>query len=107
MSLCSWFIILIFITILSIIIMIKLMHLKNKKLINKFKQNRQEEEEKLVNKLKQNRRKEEERLSKYWNPIPLSIDIKSNERPAPNFRLQSSTTIIDDYGSSFLNTLEN
>ena len=92
MSLCSWFITLIFITTVSIIIMIKLMHLKNKKLINK---------------LKQNRRKEEERLSKYWNPIPLSIDTKSTERPTPNFRLQSSTTIIDDYGSSFLNTLEN
>ncbi len=43
--------------------------------------------------------------NKYWNIIPLSINVKSNERPAPNFRLQGSVVNLDDYGDKFLNEI--
>lgn len=55
--------------------------------------------------LRKNNLKNKETLDKYWNPIPLSIDVKSTERPAPNFRLQGSAVNLDDYGDKFLNEI--
>ena len=53
-----------------------------------------------------NNLKNKETLAKYWNPIGFNCINKEEIREEKHIEPITSSSIIDDYGSSFLNTLE-